>query len=175
MNISRKRLKLASVSTIHFHISKLKEGGYLGKTENKARAISVASKEPMIKIPFLGIIAAGEPIEAIRQDEFIAVPKNILPSTGNLYDLRVSGNSMIDENIQDGDVVLVKQQNVAEKRRATIVLLRDYKKRLKKYIKRQKRIELQKNKKILARKKCPACRQKEDSDGRCKCTNKDAW
>ena len=73
----RKRLKLASVSTIHFHISKLKEGGYLGKTENKARAISVASKEPMIKIPFLGTIAAGEPIEAIRQNEFIAVPKNI--------------------------------------------------------------------------------------------------
>ena len=91
----RKRFKLASVSTIHFHISKLKEGGYLGKTENKARAISVAYKEPMIKIPFLGTIAAGEPIEAIRQNEFIAVPKNILPSTGNLYALRVIGNSMI--------------------------------------------------------------------------------
>ena len=58
----RKHLKLASVSTIHFHISKLKEGGYLGKTENKARAISVASKEPMVKIPLLGTIAAGAPI-----------------------------------------------------------------------------------------------------------------
>ena len=71
----RKRLKLASVSTIHFHISKLKEGGYLGKTENKARAISVASNDPMVKIPLLGTIAAGEPIEAIRQNEFIAIPK----------------------------------------------------------------------------------------------------
>src|SRR3989344_8016018 len=68
----RKRLKLASDSTIHFHISKLKEGGYLGKTENKARAVSVASKEPMVKIAFLGTIGAGERIEAISQKEFIA-------------------------------------------------------------------------------------------------------
>ena len=83
----RKHLKLASVSTVHFHISKLKEGGYLGKAENKARAISVASKEPMVKIPLLGTIAAGAPIEAIHQNEFIAVPKNILPNTGNLYAL----------------------------------------------------------------------------------------
>src|SRR3989338_2485714 len=75
----RKRLKLASVSTIHFHISKLKEGGYLGKIENRARAINVVSKKPMIKIPFLGNISAGEPIETIRQNEFIAIQKNILP------------------------------------------------------------------------------------------------
>src|SRR3990167_3131154 len=87
----RKRLKLASVSTIHFHISKLKEGGYLGNIGNKARTISVASKKPMVKIPLLGTIAAGEPIEAIQENEFIAVPKNILPSSGNLYALRVMG------------------------------------------------------------------------------------
>src|SRR3989344_9291904 len=110
----KKQLKLASVSTIHFHISKLKKGGYLRNIENKARAISVVSKDPMIKIPLLGTIAAGEPIEAIRENEFIAVPKNILPSGGNLYALRVVGNSMIDENIKDGDIVLVKQQDVAE-------------------------------------------------------------
>ena len=139
----RKRLKLASVSTIHFHISKLKEGGYLGKTENKARAISVASKEPMIKIPFLGTIAAGEPIEAIRQDEFIAVPKNILPSGGNLYALRVMGNSMIDENIKDGDVVLVKQQDVAENGERVVALIDNHEATLKKFYQERGHIRLQ--------------------------------
>ena len=139
----RKHLKLASVSTIHFHISKLKEGGYLGKTENKARAISVASKEPMVKIPLLGTIAAGAPIEAIRENEFIAVPKNILPNTGNLYALRVIGNSMIDENIKDGDVVLVKQQEVAENGQRVVALIDNYEATLKKFYKERNQIRLQ--------------------------------
>ena len=139
----RKRLKLASVSTIHFHISKLKEGGYLGNIENKARTISVASKKPMVKIPLLGTIAAGEPIEAIRENEFIAVPKNILPSSGNLYALRVMGNSMIDENIKDGDVVLVKQQDVAENGERVVALIDNHEATLKKFYKERGYIRLQ--------------------------------
>ena len=139
----RKRLKLASVSTIHFHISKLKKGGYLGNIENKARTISVASKEPMVKIPLLGTIAAGEPIEVIRENEFIAVPKNILPSGGNLYALRVMGNSMIDENIKDGDVVLVKQQNVAENGERIVALIDNHEATLKKFYKERGYIRLQ--------------------------------
>src|SRR3990167_9397894 len=139
----RKRLKLASVSTVHFHISKLKEGSYLGNIENKARTIRVASKKPMVKIPFLGTIAAGEPIEAIRQNEFIAVPKNILPSTGNLYALRVLGNSMIDENIQDGDVVLVKQQDTAENGERVVALIDNQEATLKKFYQERGHIRLQ--------------------------------
>ena len=50
----RKKLKLASVSTVHFHISKLKEDGYLGKIDNKARGISIPEKETLVKIPLLG-------------------------------------------------------------------------------------------------------------------------
>ena len=139
----RKQLKLASVSTVHFHISKLKEGDYLGKTGNKARAISVASKEPMVKIPLLGIIAAGEPIEAIQQNEFIAFPKTKLPSGGNLYALRVEGNSMIDENIKDGDIVLVKQQNVAENGERVVALIDNHEATLKKFYKERGYIRLQ--------------------------------
>jgi len=63
----------------------------------------------------MGVIAAGEPIEAIRQNEYIAVAKTKLPKNGDFYALRVSGNSMIDENIKDGDVVLVKQQESCRK------------------------------------------------------------
>jgi len=139
----RKRLKLASVSTIHFHISKLKAGGYLGKIDNKARAISIPSKEPLIKIPLLGTIAAGEPIEAIQQHEFISIPKNKLPKSGEIYALRVSGNSMIDENIRDGDVVLVKQQEVAENGQRVVALIDNYEATLKKFYKERAQIRLQ--------------------------------
>ena len=139
----RKRLKLASVSTIHFHISKLKAGGYLGKIDNKARGISIPEKEPLVKITLLGTIAAGEPIEAIRQHEFISIPKNKLPKSGQVYALRVSGNSMIDENIKDGDVVLVKQQEVAENGQRVVALIDNYEATLKKFYKERGHIRLQ--------------------------------
>ena len=139
----RKHLKLASVSTIHFHISKLKEGGYLGKTENNARAISVASKEPMVKIPLLGTIAAGEPIEAIQDKEMIAIPKSKVPSSSEVYALRVVGSSMIDENINDGDIVLVRQQETAENGQKVVALIDNYKATLKKFYKERGHIRLQ--------------------------------
>src|SRR3990167_4194239 len=103
----KKRLKFASVSTAHFHVSKLQDGGYLEKIQHRARAISITNKEPLIKIPLLGTIAAGEPIEAIPTNQFIAVPKTKIPRGGDVYALRVVGSSMIDENINDGDIVNV--------------------------------------------------------------------
>ena len=139
----RKRLKLASVSTIHFHISKLKENGYLGKTENKARSISVASKEPMVKIPLLGTIAAGQPIEAIENKETIAVPKSLIPSSAEVYALRVVGESMIDENINDGDIVLVRQQETAENGQKVVALIDNHEATLKKFYKERGHIRLQ--------------------------------
>src|SRR3989338_6088166 len=139
----RKRLKLASVSTIHFHISKLKEGGYLGKTENKARAINVTSKEPMVRIPLLGMIAAGEPIEVIQQNEFITIPKTKLPPSSEVYALRVVGNSMIDENINDGDIVLVKNQSTAENGQKVVALIDNQEATLKKFYKEKGYIRLQ--------------------------------
>ena len=139
----RKRLRLASVSTVHFHVSKLKSGGYLGKIDNKARAISILEKEPLIKIPLLGTIAAGEPIEAIRENEFIAVAKTKLPKNGDFYALRVSGNSMIDENIKDGDVVLVKQQETAENGQRVVTLIDNYEATLKKFFRERNQIRLQ--------------------------------
>lgn len=138
-----KNFKLSSVSTAHFHISKLKKEGYLEKLKNKARAISVPEKEQLIKIPLMGVIAAGEPIEAIRQNEYIAVAKTKLPKNGDFYALRVSGNSMIDENIKDGDVVLVKQQEVADNGQRVVALIDNYEATLKKYYKERNQVRLQ--------------------------------
>ena len=171
----QKKFKLASVSTAHFHISKLKKAGYLEKLKNRARAISIPEKESLVKIPLLGAIAAGEPIEAIRQNEFISVAKTKLPKNGNCYALRVRGNSMIEENIKDGDIVLVKQQKLAENVGRGSTLIADYEIRLKRFQKKQEKIELKITKKLLMRKRCPICHKKEDPDGRCECVNKDAW
>lgn len=145
----KKRLKFASVSTAHFHVSKLQGGGYLEKIQHKARAISITRKEPLIKIPLLGTIAAGEPIEAIPTHQFIAVPKTKIPRGGDVYALRVVGNSMIDENINDGDIVLVKQQEIAENGQKVVALIDNYEATLKKYYKEKDHIRLQPANKIL--------------------------
>lgn len=173
----QKKLKFASVSTAHFHISRLKKAGYLERLENRARAISIPEKEPLIKIPLLGTIAAGEPIETIRENEFIAVAKTKLSESGKFYALRVSGNSMIHENIKDGDIVLVRQREVAENGQKIDHFITDneYERRMSRLSKKQKKLKLRVTNRVLKTRKCYACGQKEDPDGRCRCVNKDAW
>lgn len=145
----RRRFRFASVSTAHFHVSRLQEGGYLEKIENKARAISVPRRELFVKVPLLGTIAAGEPIEAIPKREFIAVSKTKLPRNGDVYALRVVGNSMVDENINDGDIVLVKHQNIAENGQRVVALIDNYEATLKKFYRERDYIRLQPANKTL--------------------------
>ncbi|MFA5172849.1 MAG: transcriptional repressor LexA [Candidatus Paceibacterota bacterium] len=139
----RKKFKLASVSTAHFHVSKLQNLGLLSKKENHPRAIEATSRETMIKIPLLGTIAAGQPIEAIQNKETIAVPKSKIPPSAKVYALRVVGESMIDENINDGDIVLVKQQETAENGQKVVALIDNHEATLKKFYKERGHIRLQ--------------------------------
>jgi len=139
----RKKLKLSSVSTAHFHVSKLRDLGYVSKEENKPRSIEALGRETMIKIPLLGTITAGQPIEAIQEKEMIAVPKSKIPLASEVYALRVVGNSMIDENINDGDVVLVRQQETAENGQKVVALIDNHGATLKKFYKEREQIRLQ--------------------------------
>jgi len=139
----RKKFKLASVSTAHFHVSKLRDLGYLSKEENKPRSIEALGRETMVKIPLLGTIAAGQPIGVIQQNETIAVPKSKIPASSEVYALRVVGNSMIDENINDGDVVLVRQQETAENGQKVVALIDNHEATLKKFYKEKGHIRLQ--------------------------------
>lgn len=139
----RKKLKLSLVSTAHFHVSKLQDLGYLSKEENKPRSIETLGRETMVKIPLLGIIAAGQPIEAIKDKEMIAVPKSKIPVLSEVYALRVVGNSMVDENINDGDVVLVRQQETAESGQKVVALIDNHEATLKKFYKERGHIRLQ--------------------------------
>lgn len=139
----RKHFKLASVSTAHFHVKKLEELGLLEKQYNKPRSIDIYENDKMVNIPLLGLIAAGQPIEAIQNKETIAVPQNKLSRSGEFYALRVLGNSMRDENINDGDIVLVKQQSIAENGQKVVALIDNSEATLKKFYKERGHIRLQ--------------------------------
>lgn len=139
----RKRFKLAAVSTIHQHIKALAAKGYLETHWNQKRSISIPKTNKLIRIPLLGTIAAGSPIEALEEKETIAVPKNKIPPSSKVYALRVVGNSMIDENINDGDIVLVKQQDVGENGERVVALIDNHEATLKKFYKERGYVRLQ--------------------------------
>jgi site-specific DNA-methyltransferase (adenine-specific) len=139
----KKKLKIVSVSTAHFHVRKLKEAGLIYKEENQPRAINIYETEKMVSVPLLGIIAAGEPIEAIENKETIAIPRSKLPRGKEVYALRVSGDSMIDENIHNGDTVLIKRQNVAENGDKVVALINDNEATLKTFYREKGQVRLQ--------------------------------
>lgn len=141
----RRRFRLSSKSTIHQHVDTLKTKGYLTKTNYRARSINPSKERQnaMVSIPLLGTIAAGSPIEAIAEKETIAIPKSKLPLNGKVYALRVVGDSMIDENINNDDVILVRQQGVAENGQKVVALIDNYEVTLKKYYREQGKIRLQ--------------------------------
>src|SRR3989344_401377 len=138
-----KRFDLA-ISTVHQHLAELEASGYLEREKNQPRSITVLGREVMIQIPLLGTIAAGQPITLFDvPKETIAVPKGKIPSSSEVYALRVVGNSMIDENIHDGDVVLVKYQETAENGQRVVALIDNNEATLKKFYKERGRVRLQ--------------------------------
>ena len=140
----RKKFKLASVSTAHFHIKKLRDLGFLEKEENKPRSIDTTKKEELIKIPIIGTIVAGQPIEAIETlDSTIAISKREIVPTEKHYVLRVKGNSMINEGIFDGDMVVIRKQDTADDGQTVVAIIDDSEATLKKFYKEKSRIRLQ--------------------------------
>lgn len=139
-----KHLHLKAQSTISEHIEELIGKGFIVKNGYGARSIELfKSISNLIEIPLLGTIAAGQPIEAITEKETIAIPKNILPKNGNFYALRVAGDSMIDENIESGDLVVIQDQSTAENGQKVVALLNNEEVTLKKFYKEKGHIRLQ--------------------------------
>ena len=84
-----------------------------------------------VEIPLLGTITAGSPIERIEHDEKIKVPANMVRK--DTYALKVSGHSMIDDNIQDGDIVIIEKKQSAENGQSVVALINDEQVTLKKF------------------------------------------
>jgi SOS regulatory protein LexA len=141
----KKHLRLCSVSTAHHHILRLEKEGYIRRAKNEPRAIELIGerKEGLVKIPLVGTIAAGEPIEAIEDPEMIKVPKSQLSKSGEHYALKVQGNSMIGEGVFDGDIVVIRKQPTAENGETVVALLGDNEVTLKKIYREKNRFRLQ--------------------------------
>lgn len=105
-----------SVPTVHQHIYSLRNKNLLLVDKGKKRSIVTPQdyKSQLVDIPLLGIISAGGPIEAVRDEEMIGVPRSMLPTPSQHYALKVSGVSMIEEGIMDGDIVIVHDQQTVD-------------------------------------------------------------
>lgn len=105
-----------SIPTVHQHIQSLGKKNLLSVDKGKKRSITTPQdyKSLLVDIPLLGIISAGGPIEAIRNEEMIGVPRSMLPTSSHHYALKVSGVSMIEEGIMDGDIVIVHDQQTVD-------------------------------------------------------------
>lgn len=143
----KKKLKLSAVSTIHQHINALISKGYIKKFDNLARAIEISSdlKENLnfIEIPLLGIIAAGEPIEAIEIPETISIPKELTLDQSRHYALRVRGDSMQDDGIFDSDTVIIREQPIVENGEIGVAIVNDNEATLKRIYKEKNGVRLQ--------------------------------
>ena len=120
----RKALGFKSLNSVYKHLKQLENKGYLKSSwGNKKRALELLPlRAKAVKIPFLGYVAAGIPIEPIEVPESIDVPESLL-SGGNNFALRVTGDSMVDEGIRDGDILIINKQPVAENGQTVVVLV----------------------------------------------------
>ena len=116
----------SSLATVHEHLSNLERKRYIKRSYNESRAIEILPSEVFaraVELPLLGAVAAGVPIEAISTPETISVPDEFVRRSGDHYVLRVRGNSMIDEQIRDGDFVIVNERHAADNGEMVIALV----------------------------------------------------
>ncbi len=129
------RFGYSSYGTAHKHLKLLEQKGYLRRHWNQKRGVELTDERPPPgvpvsgtdrELPFLGIIAAGRPIEALPGDDRVQVPPHLLHGrNGDHYVLRVQGDSMIDEGIHDGDLVVVKRREEALAGEMVVALVAD--------------------------------------------------
>jgi repressor LexA len=145
-----KELGLSSTATIHSHLKRLENMGVIKREKEKNRAIEILDEKTkksidgLVTVPLLGMITAGNPIEAIQNPaEFFTLPAELIPRNSEVFTLRVKGDSMKDIEICDGDIVIVKVQNTANNGDIVAAMTDDYEVTLKTFYKEKDYIRLQ--------------------------------
>jgi|LSQX01.1.fsa_nt_gb repressor LexA len=144
-------LGLNSPATVHAHLKKLEEAGCIRKESQKFRTIEVLvenefkeTSSDIVKVPLLGKITAGSPIEAIeRPDEFFSLPAELIPNKETIFTLKVSGDSMINVGIYDKDIVIVQKQKVARNGEIVVAMTDENEVTIKTFYKEDDHIRLQ--------------------------------
>ena len=140
-----RRFGLSSLATVHKHLTNLQEKGFIKRAWNRSRSVELVPSRiggRALELPLLGYVAAGVPIEAVVGSETIAVPEDLVGKR-DTYVLRVKGDSMIDEQIRDGDYVIVEDRRTAENGEMVIALLNGSDVTLKKLYREHGHIRLQ--------------------------------
>lgn len=120
----KERFGFKSLNAVYEHLDNLSRKGFIKKgLSNQKRSITLPNqKKSSASIPLLGLVRAGEPIDVCETVEYVDVPEEMLAKGENVA-LRVTGNSMIESNICDGDVIIVKRQNTAENGQIVVALI----------------------------------------------------
>lgn len=137
---------LSSVATVHKHVQHLVEKGLLRKSWNRSRSVEpveTAQAATVVPLPLLGTVAAGAPIEAIEQRETIDVPRDLVPRRGECFVLQVRGDSMIEDQICDGDYVVVESRPEARDGETVVALVGGDEATLKRIYRRGRQVRLQ--------------------------------
>ena len=124
----RDKMNFASTSTVAYYLAKCEQKGLLKRTKGKNRALELADNlKDDNSVPLVGKVAAGEPILAVENiEDYIALPPNMFDnSEGNLFMLTISGNSMINAGINNGDKIIVRQQSTAQNGEIVVALVED--------------------------------------------------
>ncbi len=140
-----RRFGLSSLATVHKHLTNLQEKGFIKRAWNRSRSVELVPTNASgrsVDLPLLGYVAAGVPIEAITTSETISVPADLVGKR-DTYVLRVRGNSMIEEQICDGDLVIVEDRKNPQNGEMVIALLRGSDVTLKKLYREDGRVRLQ--------------------------------
>jgi repressor LexA len=135
--------ELGSIATVSDHLENLKDKGFLTKDYNEARSLQLTPRwdERSFEIPLMGSIAAGAPIQAIRTNETIDIPKDMMGK--NVFALKVRGDSMIEDGIFDGDYIIIEQTANPHNGEIVVALLDNEMATLKRFYKEKGQIRLQ--------------------------------
>lgn len=141
-----KRFSLSSLATVHKHLTNLQEKGFIRRSWNRSRSVELLPSRTggrAVELPMSGYVAAGMPIEAVAGNETISVPESLVSGRRDTYVLRVRGDSMIDEQIRDGDWVIVENRQSVDNGEMVIALVGGSDATLKKFYKENGRVRLQ--------------------------------
>jgi len=136
---------LSSPATVHKHVDNLRRKGLVRKTWNANRSLELTPSAlgvRSIRLPLVGRVAAGQPIEAVEQRETIAVPENMV-GRGETFVLQVRGDSMIDEQIRDGDYVVLEKRARVHNGDVVVALVDGQETTLKKFFRDGARVRLE--------------------------------
>ncbi|MCY6372539.1 transcriptional repressor LexA [Clostridium ganghwense] len=149
-----KGVGLSSTSTVHGHLARLEKKGMIRRDSTKPRTIEILKDPPikkeMVSIPIVGKVTAGEPILAVENiEDTFPIPLSFIPSNKELFMLNISGESMIDAGIMDGDLAILEKTNYAENGDIVVALI-DNEATIKRFFKEEDYIRLQPENKTMS-------------------------